>query len=437
MVNFISSQHYQRYDWTRGSFYTLSGKTKNIIAGLDNDINLTVFYQPSNPIYQKLQDLLAEYRNITRLINVEYIDPDRDVARARALADKFKADAYNIVVLEYQGKYKYISDQDLAVFDYSGVLFGRAPQMVAFKGEEGVTSAILSLTEEAQIKVSFVTGHGEQNLGLLKQKIERDNAKVEDIRLFGLDEISPDEIALLIIAGPTKTYTKEEVELLGIYLDSGGKLLCLLDPMTISGVEGLLQEWGIELGVDVVVDPARKLPYVSAANLFVADYPSDSPITRELGETAIMLPLARSVDIIEGIEGLEVKKLATTSEYGWGETKLNEERFEFNQAEDKQGPVSVAVQVEKKDSARIVVFGDSDFATNEQINTLGNGDLLNASINWLTQREKLIAINPKVPEDTKLALSSRQMSRIFWQVVAGMPGIAIILGILVWWRRRK
>ena len=86
---------------------------------------------------------------------------------------------------------------------------------------------------------------------------------------------------------------------------------------------------------------------------------------------------------------------------------------------------------------RLVVMGDSDFIDNVQIVNLSNASFFLNMVNWLTSREKLIAIGPKMPEQTRVRLNAAQMGKIRLFSVAGLPGLGLALGIAVWWRRRK
>jgi ABC-type uncharacterized transport system involved in gliding motility auxiliary subunit len=123
-----------------------------------------------------------------------------------------------------------------------------------------------------------------------------------------------------------------------------------------------------------------------------------------------------------------------------------DEEARFDEAEDLKGPVSFAVAVEARAdkvgdkpirNVRLVVVGDSDFIANAQIANLSNASFFLNIVNWLTSREKLIAIGPKIPEQTRVRLNAAQMSHIFWFSVAGLPGLGLLLGIVVWWRRRQ
>jgi ABC-type uncharacterized transport system involved in gliding motility auxiliary subunit len=67
---------------------------------------------------------------------------------------------------------------------------------------------------------------------------------------------------------------------------------------------------------------------------------------------------------------------------------------------------------------------------------LGNGDLFINSINWLTSKEDLISIRPKLSSTRLLILSQREADWILYSSVGLLPFMAAFMGLWVWWRRR-
>ena len=89
-----------------------------------------------------------------------------------------------------------------------------------------------------------------------------------------------------------------------------------------------------------------------------------------------------------------------------------------------------------KPETRVVVIGDSDFASNRWLGISGNRDLFLNSVNWLAQQENLISIRAKDPEDRRITLSADQDRRIFWLTIFIIPGLILLAGVQAWWRRR-
>ena len=203
--------------------------------------------------------------------------------------------------------------------------------------------------------------------------------------------------------------------MLRAYLDAGGKLLVLLDPPDGPDAEnrdnliGLIADWGIEVGQNIVVDVSGvgQLLGTDATVPVAASYPQH-PITDRFA-LLTAFPLARSVTPLEGgANGRVATSFAETSPRSWAESNLDLSGGEVAMEEDQgdvPGPVSIAAAVsaiveadaatpadedtatdgasgdegstedEADDTpaeARLAVFGDSDFAANGSLGIQGN-----------------------------------------------------------------
>ncbi|MBI4652352.1 GldG family protein [Candidatus Desantisbacteria bacterium] len=444
LINYINYRHYERFDLTQSSIYSLSDKTKNILESLQEPLNISVFFQPDNNLFSSIENLLQEYSYINDKVKIEYIDPDKDVARVEMLVKKFNVNTINAVVFSYKNRHKIVFDNEIVEYDYTNTQFGEIPAIKGFRGEEVFTSAILNILQEKQRKVYFITGHGEiessysGNTGAEAfNRLRRDNLLVEKLVLVD-KEFIPDDADLLIIAGPNQNFTEAEITILDKYLQFGGRLLVAQNPMQNTGLEAFLKKWGVILNNDIVVDPQKKLSFSSPANLYLDSY-STHPIVNNMRSTASLFNLARSITLdLEG-KDMEGMPLILTSEAGWGEVDLNDPSFVFTPDKDKKGPVAIAgvVKSKFKKGMRLAVFGDSDFFNDKEITNMGNGDIFINTVNWLMDRENLIYIGPKTPQKIYLTLNSNQLDTIFWFSVIGLPFLSIAIGILVLWKRRQ
>ena len=457
LVNFVASRRYARADLTRAKLSVLSDKTVHVLTGLSAPVQVIVFYQPQlpnqrpDPLYPLIVNLLKEYARYTGQLKIEYVEPYRDRARAEQLAKQYDIDRVNLVVFQSGTRHKYLSDTDLAEYDLGALRAVGQPRLEAFKGEDAFTSAIVNVTQASSPLVWFTTGHGEkaidsqEPLGLasLKKYLERQNVTLEPMTLADRADI-PSDVKLLVIAGPTRRFTDAEAALLQTYLDRGGRCLALIDPLDETGLDALLQRWGVLLGKDIVVDSARQLPGVRPENLFIVTY-TKHPIVQQMKTFMTLFPLARSVRPTEPLPaGLAVTALAMTSESGWGETQTSTEPFKFDEDVDLKGPVPIAVAAERRPvspsggtNTRLVVIGDSDFIINAQLTNVGNRDLLLGAFYWLIEQEQLIGIGPKTLEALKLNLTSKELGGMSWFSFLVMPLACGLAGIGVWWARRR
>jgi ABC-type uncharacterized transport system involved in gliding motility auxiliary subunit len=345
--------------------------------------------------------------------------------------------------------------------DFSGMQMGQAPTLSGFKGEQLFTGAILQLGEGKKPKLIFTTGHGERSLddqgpeGLagIQQLLGQDNFDVEEWSALGKTAVPPGT-DLVVVAGPRSPFLQPELSALAAYLNGGGRVLALVEPtlgqtegagLTPTGFESWLGQFGVKLGNDIVVDPPNTIPGFTAATLFANEY-GDHPVTNALSQAKlpVLFSVARSVSRKE-TAGFTITELAHTSGEGWGETNLSALSEVERGDADAAGPVSLGVAVEasvrgggQDRKMRLVVFGDSDFATNQLVQANSpNQILLSNALNWLVAREALLAIPPRKTEQVRLNLTQDQGYTVYAIALLLLPALAAAAGIVVWSRRRR
>jgi ABC-type uncharacterized transport system involved in gliding motility auxiliary subunit len=234
-------------------------------------------------------------------------------------------------------------------------------------------------------------------------------------------------------------------------------------------LSAFIREWGFNVGSNIVVDASGigQLLGTDASVPVAASYPPH-PITTNF-QLMTAFPLARSVEAVEGgVDGRTPQPLVQTSAQSWAEADIaglakSDGRVELNADRgDKPGPISLGAAVSApatdapakpaeakpdqpagaatpeppKPESRIVVIGDSDFASNGILGVQGNRDFFLNSVNWLAQQENLIAIRPREPEDRRLTLTADDQSRIFLLSIFIVPGLVFAAGIYSWYGRR-
>src|SRR5438045_7897082 len=163
MVNSIAFKHYQRWDFSRDQKYALSEKTKRFLKTIKGKMRIVVFFSPSTPITADVQNLLTEYHYAAKgKIDVEHIDPERNLSRAKELFDKYKVVSdESLVILDYDSRNKTVKASDMAEVDQGNPMLGEAPKITAFKGEQAITSAMIDLVEGKKNTLGYVLGHKE------------------------------------------------------------------------------------------------------------------------------------------------------------------------------------------------------------------------------------------------------------------------------------
>jgi ABC-type uncharacterized transport system involved in gliding motility auxiliary subunit len=452
MINYLAFRHYCRADVSQAQLYKLSSKTTGLLESLDKPVEVVVFFEPGNVLYEDIHNQLREYQFHSSRLNIQWVDPNRDFAQTEELSGKYQVTNLNVVVFSCEGRSKYVRADEIAKVDPSSGI----ERIVAFQGEQAFSSAILGVTQKTVPVVYFLTGHGERDIASFDPRtgfsgaarlIERDNINVKPL-LLSTEKQIPADCAALIIASASKSMSKAEADLISLWLRRSGRLLMFTDAGQTSGLEKMLQEWGVVLRNDIVIDPDRTL---TGREVFVSTY-NPHPITEKLGTTAAIFHLPRSVrpDYAQqkttSADRPQVSALALSSKTSWAETQLDQVPAKYNKDTDDPGPVSMAVAVEKGGTpglldvqirpSRMVVFGDSGFISNSGL-TGGDTSLFMSALNWLIDRDQLMAISPKPVNDTRLKLTRETVHILFLSTVGAIPALAALLGTILWFQRRK
>jgi ABC-type uncharacterized transport system involved in gliding motility auxiliary subunit len=460
ILNYLSFRHYHRWDATASQTFTLSPQTAKVVKDLKAPLKVVVFLAPNDELFGKVKDLLSAYQAASSKVSVEYIDPDRQTARMQELAKQYRVSVANVVVFDTGEHSKYVEKDQMVDYDFSAMRMGGAPKIKAFKAEEAFTNAILDLQTSKKAIVYFTSGHGERDggsggtaVGTFRDRLTKEGIQVHEWQSLGKSSV-PQDADALIIAGPEQPFLPQEAEAVGRYLEGGGKVLMLLDPILEvgsgqsrtfgkTGLEALLGKWGITLGEDIAIDPSGAVPYVGAQTFFAAAY-SDHPIVRDLGRSKlpVLFTLAQSLETDKPADSdFRCENLIQSTRKAWGERDLKELEKVSQGPGDQQGPLTLAAAVSsEKDGkdARLVVVGDSDVLSDSLLQAGGGNLLLGLNaIHWLLSQESQLAIPPKTAVDTHLSLTAGQMNFLFILFVIILPGLVVVSGVLAYLKRRR
>ena len=85
---------------------------------------------------------------------------------------------------------------------------------------------------------------------------------------------------------------------------------------------------------------------------------------------------------------------------------------------------------------KVIVFGDSDFASNAYINVGGNTDLYLTVSNWLLGEGGIVQVSAPKSEFIPMFVTVEQARMLKIIITIGIPLVIIIAGTVVWYRRR-
>jgi ABC-type uncharacterized transport system involved in gliding motility auxiliary subunit len=430
VVNYLAYANPARADLTEDREFSLAPETLLTLSELQSPAHIIGFYS-SNALgsQDNIRPLLDSYRDKSNgLVTYEFIDLEADPVAAR----------------------QYGVTRDASIV----VVIGDASEVVTSPSEQEITSALVRLANPEDRKVYFLTGHGERDIeqtdesgiSQVRADLEAKNYQVDTLNLL-TDPHVPEDALAVIVAGPTFPLTQQEADLLASYVDGGGSLVLLQQPRAETRFGDapdpletyLAQTWGISLDDDLVIEPGSQNALWAIAFSY-----TQHAITTRIQNVAAVFPSARSLTVSPVQDPtVDQTPLAFTSNFAWGETDLSFVNTGIAPSQDPAseagGPLALAAVAENSTShARVVVFGDADFASNRFYVELGNGDLIINSIDWAAGQENLISLTPR-PSTQRFVVppSSQVLALIILTTVGLMPGAVVVVGVAVWWQRRR
>ena len=467
-ANYIGFKYYSHADLSVSQFYTLSGKTKDVLHNLDSPVHITtIFVNKQAPQYwEQTQNLLKEYQRVGgKNVTLEKVDPVYDRARAVDLQNQLHFGGNdNLVIFQYRDRNRMVKQDDL--LDQNP----QTGQVGGYKGEQQFTSAIIGLIEGKSSKVYFTAGHGEHPMndtqtaagyGLVVQMLKGENIVTENLNL-ALTGSVPADAEALVIAGPTVPFSAAEAQALDRYLAGNGKIFVLLDPLSQLGLDEVLKKYLLSFENDIVlsriVGSTGQPSTTPLAYIYQAGF-SSHPITAKFPAAGFAIPIvdARSIHVTpDSSPSPKAQALMSTGPEAWGwsmqpppsnaDLQAVSSRT-YNRTTDLGGPLVISalydagavtdpVTKAQANGTRIVLVGSSHFLENDTADNVSSNFFINA-LDWLVKKNAVLDIAPKQPQSYGVTLSPMSERTVTWTALIFVPGLALALGLFTWFSRRK
>lgn len=427
VANYLAFHNPKSWDLTEDKTNTLAPETIEVLNALPQKVTATGFFSAQYNS-ASAEDLLFRIKaNSGGKFDYRFVDPDLDLIAAREAG------------ITGDGKIL--------------LQMGEAKEIASFATETEIVRALFRLLNPESRVIYFLEGHGEPPLtssadisySVARSTLESKNYTVNTLNLLSTNRI-PEDAKVIIVAGPLKPVSPQEVALIKQYMDNGGSLIVMQDPRIFTDfgdspdplAEYLETDWGITLNDDVVID------LVNTQNPFqaVSSQYNSHPITMDLTSQryAVILPQARSITIASGLENIYPTPLISTTDQSWSERNLTaNEPPTFDPATDVQGPLTLAAAAENTaTNSRVVVFGNSLFAIDGNFDAYGNGNIFMNSVDWAAEQEDLINLTPR--QSTPRIFLPPSQGRFLLLVVVSVfviPGMVVFAGIYSWIARRR
>ncbi|MDX8415029.1 GldG family protein [Intestinicryptomonas porci] len=466
-LNLIASRHYIKYDFSKNRANSLSPESVAYLKTLKKPVEIYLTMRvDSNSGHAANAESKAILKEITRLLELyaysssvggerkvkfAAVDPIVNRKRGDELALRFGRDIENCIIISCEDKNK-----KLVLSDLYDIEDGKRKN---FKGEQAVSSAILSVSSDKENKIYFVKGHGELSYKSLKPNTGLSEfANALSLSGYKLDEVDlnvskkiPEDADMLVIAAPQTSFLPRELDLVRKYLSkNNGRVVMFLGMGPIIGLDDILFEWGLRSDDMMIVDSAE---YESSTGEIIARvFPSKPhPVVKYLVDLGLPVQFgsARPVreDLGAAVDGnLSLFPLIGSNHTSWADKSYKRGgKLVYDDAADLKGPLPLAMIATRKGGSdlgldigggRLAVFGDENFITNARFNALGNSKLAMNTINWLFDENHSLNIAPRKVDRYSLVISRGELKSLGLKFLI-LPAAILLAGFLTYLLRRQ
>ncbi len=482
VVNFLSYQIFVRFDLTQNKIYSISKTTKQSLKELDDIINIKVYFSEQLPpqyisARQEVEDILKEYQNYANnKIKVEFIDP-KDNKELQQELQMMGIPRLQFNILE-NDKYEIISG-------YLGmtISFEDNKQTIPVINDTGnleyqLTSSIKKVIAEKTPVIGITSGHGEvsvEEMSIVDKKL-KEIYKISNINLADTKKID-DNIDALLVVNPKEKFSEESKYAIDQFLMQGKSAVFLLEGITVNdnltatsnenNLNSLLEKYGITIESYFVLDKSNEpASFTQGFMSFTTPYPffvkvgqngfnQDNASVAKL--QSLILPWTSPLRI-DFKNNSNIKVLAQTTKDAWlmrenfnlnpqGNFGFNPDPESYSLVVSRFGELTSAFDsaigeeeyTNNSDNARIIVVGDSSFATDQFAGRYqDNLIFLQNIIDVVALDEDLINIRSKKASERPLKETSDGSKKIIRYLnVFGVTILVLAFGLIRYLLRKK
>lgn len=489
-LNELASRHYLRKDFSRSHRFSLSEQGSVLFSRIQRPAHMIIYFSPNSSmkgseLFEDVEALMEEYQIKGREnLIVEYLDPIRNLNRARELQQRYHFNPNeNVIVIDYMDHTKIIPFEELGEYDCSKSSSEEAPRLVSFRGEQIINAALIELSQIPLKKIYFLQGHGEKipatpPLEIIGRYLQNQHIEVQLLNLAVTHQQIPEDAALIVILGASYDLSQEEAEILKIYWQQrAGRLFILLDPTaTTPHLFEVTQAAGITPRRDRLLPSYPSGNAASTSHEVIGMFSPGCELTKQfLNLNIVFAGPTESLDITsqEPLETtlpltsaskqefqtrlpssliaspkLQRRSLIEATPGFWG-CNLQEHQTDkepsFIEGKDFSAPLVIAAIADlgalhddrvAVSAARMIVVGNSDFIQDKSIGAI-DLDFFSSSLNGLIDRVQLTGNTAKMQTYFTLNLHEEQMHQIILWTMLLIPLLGALVGLTFFWKRRS
>lgn len=454
IVGLISERFNTTADLTNTGLYTLEEKTEDYLANtLDTDITLTVLrtekdFEEQSTAYKQINELLKKMEMTGGHIRINYLDLDQNPNYTSQFKGETLAANYIVVECEKTGRHKILSPYDYFSFNQSYLQTYGQYVVEGSNIEQEAVSAMLAVSNEDVIRVAFTEGYGESNSTALQNLLSKNGYEIETINLTTTDAIDPD-IDFVIMYAPSIDPDASQLSKLDNYLDNGGAygknvfyFASTTQPET-PNVESFLNDWGVSVGYDRIGQSDANY-LISSMTLFAhLQQISDTEYTSGvLGSSLYTLGAdLRPVYVLDrSSNDREVLMTTYDNAFLYPLGVGLDENFNIDTAESGTfNDIVMSSHVHTNGAkSRLCVVGSVQLSGDSFLsyNNANNPELFLGIFNNISGKDDGVTIKTKTFSNVTFEMNAATANTLAVVLCIVIPVLVIVLGIVIWVRRR-
>lgn len=460
----------QRFDLTRGATYSLSGQTHAILNQLEQPVEIITLFRPDPQVVpnglaqvqyeagEYVVNLLEEYVVAAGgMLSLRVLRPDLHRAEVEELVRSHHLTRYNVVLMVCEGRGRQVYLEELVTIDqgFASPDMIQPAELRQYHGETALSSALLGVSDDEPPVVAFLQGHGECDiedyevfgLGVLADALRGQGFNVRRVDMAGRNDLPQDVNVAVVVSPEPEKFGRRATDVLRTFHQNGGALFLALDPWssdkdldTFVADMGVLRERALVAREDPLVSGHQRTAIV--ARKFDPTHPITAPIAKQgiFATLAGVGGLHRSpdADVSHGTPALLRTEDDVFGDVVYGPTEPGD--FLFEEGAERRGARTVAMALEGA-PGRAVFLGGSQILTNVHMTGRDSGpanmELILNSMNWLAEREYVVDVPPREVFESRVDLFDAEQRDVFLYVVVYMPLAGALLGLIMWFIRRR
>ncbi len=426
IVNFWVFKHPVNFDFTLDKKNTLTPESIKVLNGIDEDIEFIIFAQKNN--FLVITTLLDLYHFEKSNIIIKKVDVDLHPE----LLKQYNVERSGVVIVKLN----------------SGV------KKVITLNELNITNALIKLNRSDIPVVLYTIDHGEIDFEIknghggsyLRDLLVKSNISLSEISLSTSD--IPLDVDALMILGPKNSFYPNEIMRIKKYLNGGGRVLLLLDPVLdedkFKDLKDLVREYGIDVKNNFVIDNINYIDGSGGTVPLIKSFNKEHEISRDFAYS-VFFPLVSELGLT--IDAFMIAQ-STTFPGSFSENSSNEvltQKYKFTEGKDTKGPIIVVAGVEtdmsseesKIRTSRLVVYGNSTFIHNSYAKFNSNFLLFLRSLHWLVDIDGIKSFNLAIGKIGPVFIGATALGVIFYFSVIFIPLLLFVISIVVYNRGKS